>query len=568
MMEDRNRDAEGGRRGDLLYLYVLALASIFPILGFGAYFRNEDSKYLQWMREGFFNPFGADFIRIVETFRPVNWIILQGINSVAGYSPFAYQLASAVCFVGAVMLMYAIGKRLFESARAAYLSILCYFGCFYFTLHFLYTPIQGFQFSLELLLVTATVYLLLGIIPRGRFGWPVIAAAVTAVLAIFNHPVSAFLVPVLGTAIIAVGRRHRAHGGRGREHLAAAIITLGFFAGLLLLIPVVTTQVKTDQGGVLGLIPVMIKRYGAYGSIFLRGINRILIPIPLVYLIAGWISARGMSGSSPALRFRIGILASCAGVILFNVLPLMAAFALLTILVAALACTGRQRLVLVLWFFAGMLPNLTSTVVTGVYMRHGAIALSLLAGFGYSVLIGDASRELGERAGRLRAALTLERSAGVLTVLAVLAVLIAGLHLAPVPVISRQITQIEYLKDLGNNFRDTVEFLCATLDRDTAVYFYRGPTRAEEDRYAYTSAHLDRLQPAKSVDYQYYFAMQKREDIAVRFTDELAPGAAGAILVATNSWEVRELESAFSLEIRREFRRGTALARIYRLRGN
>jgi hypothetical protein len=566
MTEDRNIETGADRRRDPLYFFVLVLASIFPILGFGAYFRNEDGRYLQWMREGFFNPFGADFIRTVETFRPVNWIILRAIYGTAGYSPFAYQLASAVCFVGAVMLMYAVGKRLFGSTRAAYLSILCYFACFYFTLHFLYTPIQGFQFPLELLLVTATVYLLLGVIPQGRFGWPVIAAAVLAVLAIFNHPVSGVLVPVLGIAIIAVGWRHCARGGRGREHLAAVIITLGFFAGLLLLIPVVTTQVKTDQGGVLGLIPVMIKRYGAYGSIFLRGINRILIPIPLVYLVARWILARGMSGSSPALRFWIGILASCAGVILFIILPPITAFALLTMLVAALACTGWQRLVLVLWFFAGMLPNLTSWVVTGVYMRHGAIALSLLAGCGYSVLIGDASMELGERAGRLRAALTLERSTGVLTLLAVIAVLIAGLHLAPVPVISRQIAQIEYLKDLGNNFRDTVEFLCGTLDEDTAVYFYRGPTRAEEDQYAYTSTHLERLQPAKSNHYQYYFAMQKREDIVVRFTAELAPGAAGAILVATNNWEVRELESTFSLETWREFRRGTTLARIYRLR--
>jgi hypothetical protein len=540
---------------------------IFPFLGFGAYFRNEDGRYIEWMREGFFRPFDAEFIRHVETFRPVNVIILGAIHRLAGNTPIAFQLASGACFVGAVLLMYSIGKRLFESRRAAFLSMLSYFACFYFTFHFLYTPIQGFQFPLELLLVTAAVYLLLGTLPRGKFGRPVIAAGALALLAVFNHPVSAFLLPVLAITLVVVGGRHLARSGRGREGLPARIITLGFFAGLWLLIPVVTRQVHTEQHGILGLVPVIIKRYGAYGAIFLRGINRVLIPIPLVYLLVRRALTRSASGTLPVSRFWICVLAAFAGAVLFMKLPVIYAFVLLNVLVAASACIGWQYLFLALWFFAGALPNLTSWVVTGVYMRHPAIALSLLAGAGYGACIGDIIVAMGERARRLRAALTLERSAGAIAALAVLVVLIASLHVAPVPVVSKQVEQIEYLKDLGNNFRDIVAYLSTTLDSGATVYFYRGPTRAEEDQYAYTSTHLERLQPAKYNHYQSYFSMSGRADIAVRFTNELTRSSSGAVIVATNNWEVRELESTLPLEIVREFRRGRALARIYRLRG-
>ncbi|MDD4857767.1 MAG: glycosyltransferase family 39 protein, partial [Candidatus Krumholzibacteria bacterium] len=354
------------RRWDPVSFFVFVLASVFPILGFGAYFRNEDGRYLDWMREGIFKPFDTDFIGHVQTFRPVNWLILRAIYGVAGNAPLAYQLASAVCFVGAIVLMYAIGRRLFESRRAAFLSILFYFACFYFTLHFLYTPIQGFQFPLELLLVAASMYLFLCALPRGRFGFGVIAGGVFAVLAVFNHPVSAFLLPVLGLTLVVVGWRHLSRDDRGREGLAARIVTIIFFVGLWLLIPIVTTQEKTGQGGVISAALVILKRYAEYGPIFLRGINRVLIPIPLVYLIA---RGRLAPGASPALRFWMGIIAACVGAVLFIVLPANAAFALLTVLIAAAALTGWTRLLLALWFFAGMLPNLTSWVVTGVYMR-------------------------------------------------------------------------------------------------------------------------------------------------------------------------------------------------------
>ncbi len=189
-------------------------------------------------------------------------------------------------------------------------------------------------------------------------------------------------------------------------------------------------------------------------------------------------------------------------------------------------------------------------------------------GFGYSELIGDIILVFGHRARRLCAVFTLERLAGAITTLAVLALLIAGLHIAPVPVISRQLGQIEYLKNLGNNFRDTIAFLSTELDKEATVYFYRGPTRDEEDQYAYSSTHLERLQPAKSIYYPFYFAMMGREDITVRFTDELQPDLAGAVIVATNNWEVREIESTFHLETWREFHRGKASAKIYRVRSN
>jgi hypothetical protein len=458
--------------------------------------------------------------------------------------------------------MYATAKRLYESRSIAFLSIVSYFSCFYFIFHFLYTPIQGFQTPLELLLITASVYTMLSVLPRGKFGWPVVAAGILAVLAVFNHPISALILPVLGITLVVVGWRHLP----GRKGLPGKIITLAFFAGLLLLIPVVTTQVHTEQKGVLALIPYMLSRYSIYATIFLRGFNRVLIPIPLVYLLARCLMARHAPDMSAASSLWIGILVSFAGAVLFILLPVTVSFVLLNVLVAAIAFTGWRGLFVALWFFAGALPNLTSTSMSGAYMRHPAIALSLLAGAGYGNLVGDLLAAMSGRTRRLMASLTLERTSVGLAVLAALAVLIAALHIAPVPVISKQVAQIEYLKNMGNNFRDTVAFLSSTMGKDTAVYFYRGPTSAAIESHAYTSTHLERLQPAKSNHYQSYFAISGRDDITVRFTDELPADASDVVIVATNNWEVRELESTFPLETRREFRRGTALARIYQLR--
>ncbi len=212
---NRTATSGSGSRRDSMYIFVVVLASLFPVLGFGAYFRNEDARILVWLRDNtrILDAFHLDVRYHPMAFRPVNEIIYRIIYNTRGLDPLAFQLVSAVCFVGAVVLMYLIGKRLFESRRAAFLSILSFFACFYFTLHFLYTPIQGLQFPVELLLVTALVYLLLGTLPQGLFGYRVLAAAVLAILAVFNHPVSAFLLPVLAIALVLIGWRHDVTGG-------------------------------------------------------------------------------------------------------------------------------------------------------------------------------------------------------------------------------------------------------------------------------------------------------------------------------------------------------------------
>ena len=558
------------KRIDIVCFCTLAISAILPLVGFGAYFRNEDARYLVWLSKspGILDAFHLSVRYHPLTFRPASEIMLRIVYRLFGSNPLAFQATSGLLFIGAAVIFYKIVKLLFNNRSIAFLSVLVFFSCFYFSLHFLYTPIQGLQFPAELILTASVIFLLLKDLKNGRLGSSFIVSILLTVIAIFTHPVSAFLLPLLGiTLIVIYWRKCR------EERSVKKTLFIALFALLWLTIPIVTKQGEAKLLGISApyeYIPIMLRRYLSYSRIFLRGFNLVLITIPLFYSLSRFLVSRLLFDPSNE-KHKLVVCSAIfvvAGLILVRILPREASFIVLSIVLLATAFIDRVRLFLVIWFFGGMAPILVSPVITGVYVRHAAMALSVVLGMAYWEIITEVVKSIKGRFDNIDRVFSLNRIAVFLTVIAAVLVIVAKYNVLRVPIVDRQIDQVNYLKCMGNNFRDMLIFLCERLDRDSRVYFFKGPSRKKEDGYVYTRTHLERLQPAKRNHYPFYFEIYGRGDIVVSFTDELSSGhdeskGERQILVATHNWEVDYMESNFSLETWKVFKRGNAMSKIY-----
>lgn len=566
---------DAGAEGiDTAFLCTLVIAAIVPVLGLGSYFRNEDARYIVWLggHTGILDAFHLGVRYHPVTFRPISEIALRIIYRLSGNNPLPFQIVGGAMFIGSVALLYRMVKLIFDSRAVAFLTILSLFSGFFFTLHFLYTPIQGFQFPMELVLMTGSLYLSLRGLRKGYFGYNYIIAILLAVLAAFTHPVSAFLVPLLNISLVLVFWRRF-----GGERLLKKLVVLAVFGSLWFMIPVVTRQGEARLVGVssvFGYIPLMLNKYMYYGSIFLRGYNFLLVTTPVAFalfrhLIPRYLLRSHTAGGRKGWKGFLSALAFALAVsVLIKLLPQKAGFITLSCLIAVTAVLDRIRLFLTIWFFGGIAPILVSPAVTGTYVRHAAMALSVNMGLAYREMIDGVIGLLGGRVRRAVSVFSLNRLAVVLTLLALCLLFAARYDIARIPIVSKQMDQLDYFKDMGNNFKETISYLDGILDRNAHVYFYRVPSRLEENGYIYSDEHLERLQPAKFKYYPLYFEMLGRKDIVVEPLEEMqsvsGPRAGERrIVVATNNREVDYMESNYSLRVVKVFERRKAVAKIY-----
>lgn len=558
-------------RIDIACLSVIILSAIFPLLALGVYFRNEDAKYILWLKNNLsiLDAFNLNVRYHPFTFRPISEIALRIIYRTSGNNPLAFQVISCLLFICAMIFFYKIAKLLFDNKNIAYLSVLAFFANFYFTFHYLYTPISGFQITADMFLVTCALFFLIIDIKRGIISHNFWIAIVLIMLAIFNHPVGAFLLPLLGIIFMIINWNEFKNIGTIKKSLILLL-----FASLWLTIPVVSKQGDAQLLGIsapFGLIAMLYKDYIAYNVIYLRGFNKYLITIPLFFALSKYIIVKFTPRSSDAtlailLYSSISII---IGLILVSFLPLRSSFIMLSIILLILCVlTDKLILFLVIWYFGGILPHLFSPVVTGTYVRHSAMALSMILGLYYWEIISFVLDLTKERISNITRYVTLNRVAIVITVVAVTLVLVSRFDIVKVPIISKQITQLDYFKSMGKNFEDLLIFLSDNLDENANIYILKGQKRTDQNIYAYIEKHLERLPPAKYQNYTHYFEVYDRRDITIKPAEELLDGTDEVngdtiILVATNNWEVKHLESKLSLEVWKTFQRGNAIARVY-----
>jgi hypothetical protein len=101
-------------RIDVLLICVIVLSAIFPSLGIGAYFRNEDARVLVWISKNIniFYAFDLSVRYIPSTFRPVYETLLRIIYFIYGNNPLAFQVISGFLFIGSILFLYNIVKVL------------------------------------------------------------------------------------------------------------------------------------------------------------------------------------------------------------------------------------------------------------------------------------------------------------------------------------------------------------------------------------------------------------------------------------------------------------------------
>jgi hypothetical protein len=264
-----------------------------------------------------------------------------------------------------------------------------------------------------------------------------------------------------------------------------------------------------------------------------------------------------------------------AGLILVYAIPKNYSFIILSIILIVTAFIDKTRFFLVVWFFGGLLPLLTSPAFTGVYIRHSAFALSIILGITCWEAISEYSSLLQNKIKKTVNFLSAEKIVFSLTVVIVLIVFISKHSILHVPFVSKQIERINHVKNLGNNFKDVVIFLCERLDEHEQVYFLRshipffhGPK--SEQNILYSQKHLERLQPAGILHFASYFEMYNRKDLTVKSIEQLFSQSSQAennqkILVATNNWEADYLESNLQLKTWKVFKRGNDIAKIYKM---
>lgn len=177
---------------------------MFLLLGFGAYFRNEDAKLIAWLTNNLniIDAFDLSVRYHPATFRPLYEILLRIIYISSGSNPLAFQVVSGLFFVGAISFFYKIAKIL-QNKNVAFLVILAFFLNYFFIFHFLFTSLQGMQYPIELFFATGAIFFMIKGLKTGTFinyCFPV--NIMLTVLAIFTHPTSAFLLPLLNATLM------------------------------------------------------------------------------------------------------------------------------------------------------------------------------------------------------------------------------------------------------------------------------------------------------------------------------------------------------------------------------
>ncbi|RJQ56194.1 MAG: hypothetical protein C4526_02045 [Nitrospiraceae bacterium] len=546
---------------DITCCCLLISSMIFPLMGFGLYFRNEDAQYVIWLDKdhNIFNAFNLNANYASITYRPVSELGMRIVYSFFGSNPLAFQVASGISFIAAIFFLYKIVMLLFNRTTA-FLVILTFYLGFYKIIHFLYTPIQGFQYSFDLFLATGSIFYAMKGLKDGKFNYYYAISILLMISAIFSHPVCSFFLPIINIVLLIINWRKLEN-----IHINKKILIVAFFITLLLATKIVTKQgVDIFNKSIVDAITFLLNGYIGYGNIFLNSrLNLILIPFPLVYGLTHFIIKKYFFSSKGHSIFIYSSIGAIIGCIIANIVSKEIAFIILSVLLLIIATTDRYKFFLTVWFFSSLLPSILSTEATGVYARHSAFALSFTVGIIYGEIISEILSLIQNKFRRAVNLFSLNAIAFSLTLFILSISSLAKFNILHIPFVSSQLEQLNYVKDISCNFQDVLIFLAEKINKNEHVYFLKDFKLDKEN--LYTQNHVERLRPAGINHYPSYLKMHNRDDLIVESVDNLNQIYGNQkIIVATNSWEAEYLESRYTLNIWKVFRRGKAIAKIYR----
>ena len=532
----------------------LVVCTAILLLGVDIWFRNEAGAHLMWFRNhpGFWQV--LNYPGMIAHYRPVAFLMLSVVYHLFGPNALPFVITNFIGFLLTMVWFYLLIRH--ESGdTVAYISVVALLPFFNHVLYHPFNALHGIFYSWDVGWFCLALYLFIRGMEAPHHRVKYLAwAAVVSLIALGTHAFSGLTLAV----VILIYLCYHTQFLKKSPWITALgiVIPLTLVAIIPLLEPFGGEMLKTGPPFITRIIDrsVLVARimFVSYTAPFLVG--------GTVYLVKHFISKK--RPVSPLWAIASGVVAYGLIMLIPATMAQIFLLFLVIILLAIIVLKIPEYRIFALMGLLGIVHYFLVRGESSNYLRFLVFGITPIMVFG---LIKAGEGLLLSVKLPIPTNKSQSKWVVALTVLALVGI---GLGLLDVPGFRSPVRKIRYLVYLSQTFHHTIFDGTKQIPPNATGYYYAGRSREEEIATMYTRAHLFNLQPAKSYEYQHYFALVNRQDIKFKYIESgvtLSPGET-IYIFAFNIFEILWTQTKFpTAQMIYHIQKGRAEAAIYSL---